>query len=131
MKTVVVNGTFDVLHIGHLALLNHARNQGDYLIVAIDSDLRVRRLKGYNRPINNQDERKSLLENLRCVDQVKIFDSDQELIDIVEHADVVVKGGDYRERDFFERRYCKQLIFFDRIDGYSSTEKIQDIINRR
>ena len=130
MKRVVVNGTFDILHSGHLALLNHARSLGDRLTVAIDSDQRVKRLKGSSRPINTELERQEMLANLRAVDEVKIFETDQDLIDIVSQADVMVKGSEYRDQSIMGRTYCKELVFFDRIDGYSTTKKIQDIVDR-
>ena len=130
MKQVVVNGTFDILHSGHLALLNHARSLGDRLTVAIDSDQRVKRLKGSSRPINTELERQEMLANLRAVDEVKIFETDQDLIDIVSQADVMVKGSEYRDQSIIGRTYCKELVFFDRIDGYSTTKKIQDIVDR-
>lgn len=130
-KIVVVNGTFDILHLGHLALLNYARAQGDYLIVAIDSDRRVRELKGPTRPVNTQDERMMMLRNLKPVDEVQIFDTDQDLIDIIKKADVMVKGSDYRDRSIIGRTHCKELIFFERIDGYSTTNAIENIANRR
>jgi D-beta-D-heptose 7-phosphate kinase/D-beta-D-heptose 1-phosphate adenosyltransferase len=131
VKKIFVNGTFDVLHLGHLAMLNFAKTLGDHLTVAIDSDARVKRLKGSNRPINNSDERKTLLENLKAVDTVKIFDTDQELIDIIRQCDIMVKGGDYKNLPIIGKNQISEIILFDRIDGYSSTQKIQDIINRR
>jgi D-beta-D-heptose 7-phosphate kinase/D-beta-D-heptose 1-phosphate adenosyltransferase len=130
MKRIVVNGTFDVLHSGHLALLNHARSLGDYLVVAIDSDRRVRELKGTSRPVNTQAERQELLENLRAVDEVKIFDSDQELVDIVKDCAIMVKGSDYKGKSIVGENNIAQIIFFNRIDGFSTTEKIQHIANR-
>ena len=130
MKRIVVNGTFDVLHSGHLALLNHARSLGDYLVVAIDSDRRVRELKGTSRPVNTQAERQELLENLRAVDEVKIFDSDQELVDIVKDCAIMVKGSDYKGKSIVGENDIAQIIFFNRIDGFSTTEKIQHIANR-
>ena len=126
---IVVNGTFDVIHPGHLALLNYAKSLGDFLIVAIDSDSRVRELKGPQRPINPQGERKQLLENLKAVDQVVIFNSSEELIDIIRSCSIMVKGSDYRGKSIIGEANC-QVIYFDRIDEYSSTKKIQDIINR-
>jgi D-beta-D-heptose 7-phosphate kinase/D-beta-D-heptose 1-phosphate adenosyltransferase len=126
---IVVNGTFDVIHPGHLALLNYAKSLGDFLIVAIDSDDRVRQLKGINRPINNQEERKLLLENLRSVDQVEVFNSNAELISIIKQCDTMVKGSDYRGRSVIGEANC-HVIYFERNNEYSSTAKIQDIINR-
>ena len=130
MIQVVVNGTFDIVHLGHLALLNYAKSQGDRLIVAIDSDRRVQELKGPQRPINNQLERKTLLENLRAVDEVRIFNLDKELIDIIARCDIMVKGSDYRGKPIVGATYCKNLIYFERLNDYSTTNKIQHIINR-
>jgi D-beta-D-heptose 7-phosphate kinase/D-beta-D-heptose 1-phosphate adenosyltransferase len=130
MKKIVVNGTFDVLHLGHLALLNYAKSLGDHLTVAIDSDQRVKLLKGNTRPINSAVERKTLLENLRAVDQVEIFNLDSELIDIIKKCSIMVKGSDYLGRSVIGQSHCKQVIYFDRIEPYSSTAKIQDIVNR-
>jgi D-beta-D-heptose 7-phosphate kinase/D-beta-D-heptose 1-phosphate adenosyltransferase len=126
---IVVNGTFDVIHPGHLALLNYAKSLGDFLIVAIDSDSRVSELKGPQRPINPQHERKLLLENLKAVDQVVIFNSSSELVDIIQQCAIMVKGSDYRGKSIIGEANC-QVVYFDRINEYSSTKKIQDIINR-
>ena len=129
MKKVVVNGTFDVIHPGHLALLNFAKSLGDFLIVAIDTDERVNQLKGPTRPINNQQERKLLLENLRAVDEVRIFSSPEELISIIKECNIMVKGSDYKGRSIIGEANCPQVIYYDRTE-HSSTQKIQDIINR-
>jgi len=127
---IVVNGTFDIIHPGHLALLNYAKSLGDFLIVVIDSDERVKRLKGTSRPINNQYERKLLLENLKAVDEVQVFDSNEQLVDIIKQCAIMVKGSDYKGKSVIGEANC-QVVYFDRIDEYSSTQKIQDIINRR
>jgi D-beta-D-heptose 7-phosphate kinase/D-beta-D-heptose 1-phosphate adenosyltransferase len=129
MKKIVVNGTFDVIHPGHLALLNYARSLGDFLLVAIDTDERVRALKGASRPVNNQYERKLLLENLRAVDQVEFFSSPEELITLVKDC-TMVKGSDYRGRSVIGETHCREVIYYDRLDDYSSTKKIQSIIDR-
>ena len=130
MVKVFVNGTFDIIHVGHLAMLNFAKSLGDYLVVAIDTDERVKKLKGPTRPINNVIERKTLLENLKCVDEVQIFDTDEELIDIISKCDIMVKGGDYKTKPIIGVDVCKNIVLFDRLDEYSTTEKIQSIINR-
>jgi D-beta-D-heptose 7-phosphate kinase/D-beta-D-heptose 1-phosphate adenosyltransferase len=130
MKQIIVNGTFDIVHSGHLALLNYARSLGDYLIVAIDSDQRVKELKGADRPVNTQAERQELLSNLRSVNEVRIFDSDQELVNIIAECAVMVKGSDYRDRPIVGSEVCPSIVFFERIDGFSTTEKIQHIANR-
>jgi rfaE bifunctional protein nucleotidyltransferase chain/domain len=130
MKKVFVNGTFDLLHEGHIALINYAKSLGDEVNVAIDSDDRVKRLKGESRPINNQTERSTLLINLKAVDNVYIFDTDEELEYLVSLHDVMVKGSDYKDKPIIGQDVCKELVFFDRIDGYSTTQKIQDIADR-
>ena len=130
MKRIIVNGTFDIVHSGHLALLNYARSLGDYLVVAIDSDRRVKELKGANRPVNTQAERQELLSNLRSVNEVRIFDSDQELVDIIAECAVMVKGSDYRGRPIVGEHAVPEIVFFERIHGFSTTEKIQHIANR-
>ena len=129
MKRIFVNGTFDVLHVGHLALLNFAKTLGDHLIVGIDSDERVKDLKGKHRPINNVYERKVMLQNLKAVDEVAIFDTDEDLIELIKQSDIMVKGGDYSNLPIIGKEYTT-VVLFERINGYSSTEKIQDIINR-
>jgi D-beta-D-heptose 7-phosphate kinase/D-beta-D-heptose 1-phosphate adenosyltransferase len=133
MTTVMVNGTFDVLHPGHVAMLNTARSYGDYLIVAIDTDRRVRELKGEHRPINNQNDRKIMLSNLKAVDFVVIFDSTEELIDYMKlyKPQVYVKGSDWKhDTESTAHQYCNKVIYYDRIEPYSTTKTIQDIIDR-
>ena len=131
MKQIFVNGTFDILHPGHVQLLNYARGLGDNLVVAIDSDQRVRELKGKDRPVNSEHDRKFMLESLRSVDSVWIFDSDQELEDICRlYNPIMVKGSDYRGRPVIGQKYCKEIIFYDRIEPYSTTRAIQDISSR-
>jgi D-beta-D-heptose 7-phosphate kinase/D-beta-D-heptose 1-phosphate adenosyltransferase len=129
---VFVNGTFDILHVGHLALLEYAVNQGEMLTVAIDSDRRIRELKGLDRPINNQQDRKTMLECLYMVDEVYVFDTDEELVELIkQHCDIMVKGSDYQGRPIIGSEYCKEIKFYERIEKYSTTEIIQRIANRR
>ena len=133
MKTVMVNGTFDVLHPGHIALLNTARSYGDSLIVAIDTDRRVKELKGESRPINNQVDRRIMLSNLKAVDLVEFFDSTEELIELMKlyQPAVYVKGSDWKhDKQSTAEQYCKQVIYYDRVGDYSTTKTIQDITNR-
>jgi len=134
MKTVMVNGTFDVLHPGHVALLNTARSYGDHLIVAIDTDRRVRELKGSQRPINCQTDRRIMLSALKAVDIVEFFDSTEELITLMQRykPDVYVKGSDWKhDTKSTAHEYANKVIYYDRIESYSTTKTIQDIANRR
>ena len=133
MKTVMVNGTFDILHPGHIALLNTARSYGDSLIVAIDTDRRVKELKGASRPINNQIDRRIMLSNIKAVDLVEFFDSQEELIELMKRyqPDVYVKGSDWKhDKQSTAEQYCDTVIYYDRIEPYSTTKAIQDITNR-
>ena len=131
MTKVFINGTFDIIHPGHLAMINFAKSLGEFLFIGIDSDIRVKELKGPSRPINDQHMRKLLLENLKAVDEVQIFGTDQELIDMIKQCDIMVKGSDYRDKPVIGREVCKELIFFDRLNDYSSTKTIESIVNRR
>ena len=114
-------------------MLQYAKSLGDHLLVAIDTDRRVKELKGLDRPINNQMDRRFMLESLRCVDTVYFFDSREELISIMEEykPDVYVKGSDWKsDKGSTAEQYCKQVIYYDRVGNYSTTKTIQDITNR-
>jgi D-beta-D-heptose 7-phosphate kinase/D-beta-D-heptose 1-phosphate adenosyltransferase len=132
MTTVVVNGTFDILHPGHIAMLNTARSLGNYLVVCIDTDRRVKELKGDLRPINDQVFRKVMLQNLKAVDIVEFFDSQEDLIRLLKlyKPDVMVKGSDWKGKSVVAEQYVKEIFWYDRIDEYSTTKIIQDIIAR-
>ena len=131
-KSVFVNGTFDILHLGHLALLNYAKSLGDKLFVAIDSDERVKQLKGPTRPIYDVFQRKTMLLNLKAVDEVEVFSSDEELEMWIKQINpsIMVVGSDWRNKTVIGSQYAKRLEFFERIDEYSSTKTISNIINR-
>ena len=102
------NGCFDLLHDGHLFLLEQSKKYCDYLIIGLNSDDSVKRLKGKNRPINNQNFRKKLLESLRIVDKVIIFSEDtpENLIEEIK-PDVLIKGNDYREDEIVGASFVK------------------------
>lgn len=131
-KKIIVNGTFDLLHVGHIELLEYAKSLGDQLLVCIDSDSRVKQLKGESRPINTQDDRIKMLNALRCVDMVWVFDTKEKLIEQIElyQPDIMVKGSDYKGRSVVGEALCKQVIYYDRTE-HSTTKTIQNIINRR
>ena len=102
-------------------------------MVAIDSDARVKKLKGHSRPINTVLERIAMLEALRWVDTVRVFDTDQDLVDMIQmyRPDVMVKGSDYQGQPIIGAEHCGRIDFFPRLNDYSSTKKIQDIAHRR
>lgn len=130
MKKIIVNGTFDILHRGHLELLLFAREQGDFLTVAIDTDERVKKLKGSTRPINSCVDRMLMLMHLKVVHKVLCFDTDEELIDIIKQHDAMVKGSDYIGKDIVGQEVCKEIIFFPLVKGYSTSEIIRRSSNR-
>ena len=131
-RAVFVNGTFDVLHLGHLELLNYAKSLGDKLFVAIDSDNRVKQLKGPTRPVYDAFQRKTMLLNLKAVDEVEVFSSNEELELWIKQIkpSIMVVGSDWRNKTVIGSQYAKRLEFFERIDDYSSTKTISNIINR-
>ena len=129
IKKVFVNGTFDILHPGHVALLSYARSLGDFLLVGVDSDDRVRTLKNIDRPVNDIDFRIKMLESLKPVNRAVVFNSEQELEEIVREysPDFMVIGSDYKHKRVIASEYAKHLIFFDRDYRYSSTNIIETI----
>ena len=132
MKKVFVNGTFDLLHSGHIHLLNYAKSLGDFLYVAIDTDERVKEKKGSSRPIYSLEERIFHLQNLKPVDVVLSFGTDEQLENLVKiiEPDIMIVGSDWKGKPVIGSQYAKKLVFFDRIEEYASTKTIQSIINR-
>lgn len=131
-KIVFTNGCFDILHRGHVAYLNEAKSLGDLLIVGLNSDASVKRLKGESRPINSEQDRKFVLENLKSVDAVFIFNEDTpyNLISSTE-PDILVKGGDWKVEEIVgsdlvlaRGGVVKSLQF---VDGFSTTNTIEKI----
>lgn len=131
MKKVFVNGTFDLIHPGHLALLRYAKILGDHLLVAIDSDARVKELKGSSRPINCLSTRLEIMAEFKSVDAVVSFGSDSELENIIKaySPDIMVVGSDYRNKPVIGSEYASELKFFDRLSSYSTTSTIREILN--
>ena len=129
---VFVNGTFDLLHPGHIALLNYAKSLGNYVIVGIDTDDRVREKKGETRPIYNQDDRGLMLVALKAVDEVRYFDSDESLEALVKEVkpDVMVVGSDWKDKSVIGSYWAADLKLFDRIEKYATTKTVESIISR-
>ena len=127
MQSVFTNGCFDILHKGHVELLAYCKSLGR-VTVGLNSDDSVKRLKGLSRPLNNESDRKRILEALRYVDEVVIFEENTpyELIRRLK-PDFIVKGGDYRAHEVIGSDLCEVRIF-ETVDGYSTTEFINRIV---
>lgn len=134
-RVVFTNGCFDILHRGHVEYLKEAKQLGDVLIVAVNSDDSVRRLKGALRPVMTEEDRAIILAALEVVDYVVIFNEDTPipLLKIL-HPDILVKGGDYRKNEVIGaevvRQYGGQIAVARRTDGVSSSEIIEQILQR-
>lgn len=128
MTTVFVNGSFDVLHPGHIRLLQWAKALGTILKVAIDSDRRIKEKKGQNRPFFEQSERTYMLQQLKSVSDVFVFDSDEELEDLIKNIqpDIMVVGSDWEGKKVIGSQYAKELKFFQRDERYSTTKILEN-----
>ncbi|WP_104728559.1 D-glycero-beta-D-manno-heptose-7-phosphate kinase [Helicobacter felis] len=130
-KIVFTNGCFDLLHRGHVEYLQEAKKLGDILIVGLNSDASVRRLKGGSRPICDQDARAVVLAGLECVDFVVLFEEDTpfELIKALK-PHILVKGADYQEKEVIGRDLVDQVVLIDFVKGYSTTQTIAKIAGK-
>ena len=134
-KIVTTNGVFDILHLGHITYLQKARELGDVLIVGVNSDASVKRIKGPKRPLNDELSRAACLASLECVDYVVVFNEDDPinlLSNIKPH--IHVKGGDYKgkedsivEKGLVERDGGK-IVLVEMVKGYSTSSLIRKII---
>jgi D-beta-D-heptose 7-phosphate kinase/D-beta-D-heptose 1-phosphate adenosyltransferase len=134
-KIVFTNGCFDLLHVGHVRSLRQAAALGDFLVLGLNSDASVRRLKGSGRPLYPQEARAELLAALECVDAVTIFDEDTPLDLIAAIApDILVKGGDYRPEEVVGREVVEaaggRLVLIPLVEGYSTTHLIRRAAER-
>jgi len=131
-KVVFTNGCFDIIHRGHISYLSEAASLGDFLVVGVNSDASVKRLKGINRPLQDEDSRAEILAALECVGGIVMFEEDTplELIQAIQ-PDVLVKGGDYSvetvvgAKEVLSRGGSVELLSF--LPGYSTTS-IEDKI---
>ena len=127
---VFTNGCFDIIHRGHIELLKYCKSLGGKVIVGLNSDESVKRLKGDSRPINNQEDRIEVLKSIKYVDEVLIFEEDTPYnLIISKNPDIIVKGGDYSPSEVVGHDLCKVLIF-EFLDGYSTTKTIKNIGDR-
>jgi len=133
-KLVFTNGCFDIVHRGHVQYLNEAKALGDILVIGLNSDESVRRLKGQSRPVVAQDDRAFLLTNLKCVDDVFIFEEDTPLNLIKKiRPDILVKGGDWKKSEIVGSKEVlswggsvRSLSF---VPSFSTTDIIEKINN--
>ena len=126
-KIVFTNGCFDILHRGHIEYLEQSKALGSQLIVGLNSDASVKRLKGPSRPINNEDDRKHALLALRCIDKVIIFDEDtpHDLIKYIK-PDIITKGGDYKPEDVIGNELA-DVIILPYVKDYSTTKIVSKL----
>jgi rfaE bifunctional protein nucleotidyltransferase chain/domain len=131
-KIVFTNGCFDLLHLGHIDYLSKAKDHGNVLIVGVNTDASVRRLKGENRPVTDETSRSVIMASLQFVNAVVLFDEDTpyELIKLVQ-PDVLVKGSDYQPEDIVGYDIVKaksgEIVTIDFLEGYATTGIIEKI----
>ena len=126
-KVVFTNGCFDILHAGHVSSIEFAKSKGDILVLGLNSDASIKRLKGPKRPINKQADRATVIAALGAVDAVCIFGQDTplELIKIVK-PDILVKGADYKNKEVVGAEFAGKVVLFPLLKGRSTT----NIINK-
>ena len=127
-KVVWINGCFDVLHYGHFKLIQYASSFGGKLVIGIDSDDRVKQLKGEDRPFHNQQQREYNLRQIRGVGDVVVFHTEDDLRGNLERLtpDIFVIGSDYMDKPIIGGEWAKEIKFFDRIEGFSTTKLLED-----
>jgi len=124
MNVVWTNGCFDILHRGHIELFKYAKSLGDYLVVGVDTDERVKSFKGNDRPFNNLEDRVAILNAIGYIDKVCTFGSDNELEQQIlsSTARTIVVGSDYKNKKVIGSQLVESVAFFDRIGEYSTSK---------
>ena len=127
MKVIWTNGCFDILHRGHVELFKFCKSQGDYLVVGIDTDSRVKESKGPSRPFNSQEDRKFFLEAIKYIDKVVLFSTDNELGQrlVENNVDTMIVGSDWEGKIVVGQEKVNKVLFFDRIGTYSTTSILE------
>ncbi len=128
MKTIWTNGCFDILHRGHIELFKYAKSLGDRLVIGIDSDSKVKKDKGESRPFNRSEDRKFILESIKYVDEVLVFNSAEQLENLIKDnfPDIMIVGSDWRGKKVVGSEHAGEVLFFDRIDEYSTTKILEN-----
>ncbi len=132
MKRGFINGCFDILHIGHIELFRFAKTRCDWLTVALDADDRVASMKGPERPFNSLKDRQTMLMALMHVNEVRSFSTDSELENMIKgmNPDVMIVGSDWEGKKVIGGEHAKELLYFRRIDGYSTTKILENTADR-
>ena len=133
-KIVTTNGVFDILHIGHIRYVQQAKKLGNILIVAVNSDASVKKIKGPKRPLNNENDRAEALAALECVDYVTIFNEENPIKTLgIIKPNIHVKGGDYKINQIIEKNIVEKnngkIVLVPKVEGYSTTEFIKKVLN--
>jgi rfaE bifunctional protein nucleotidyltransferase chain/domain len=126
-KIIWTNGCFDILHVGHIELFKYAKSMGFKLYVGVDSDDKVKSDKGEDRPFNKLSDRIKVLESIKYIDKVFSFDSTEGLKNLVKKhkPHVLIVGSDWKNKTVVGEEYAQQVRFFDRIEGYSTTNILE------
>ena len=126
-KIIWTNGCFDILHVGHIELFKYAKSLGSKLYVGIDSDEKVKLDKGDDRPFNKLSDRIKVLESIKYIDKVVSFSTPARLENLVKEykPHVLIVGSDWRGKTVIGEQYAQHVRFFDRIDGYSTTDVLE------
>jgi len=130
-KIVWTNGTFDILHPGHIQLFKVARSLGDKVIVATDTDEKIKKDKGDHKPVNDLFYRVAMLEAIKYIDVVLTFNDRKELEGLIQlyKPDILILGDDWRYGDVVGREHAKEVRFLPRVGGYASSNTIKRIHN--
>ena len=123
---VWTNGCFDILHRGHIELFRFANNLGDELMVGLDTDSKVKKDKGEGRPVNNLEDRVFMLSAIKYIHGITYFDSASDLENVIKlyAPDILVVGSDWKGKTIVGEQYAKEVVFFDRVGDYSTTNII-------